>query len=98
MLRQISFNKPNYIIEYDSGPGKYDIQGLSQGPRLTIAIRNDTFDQKCNDNPGKRNIHVSVVVSNVNVRASGHATCQSKLYVQKYNLKFEHMAIRIPEQ
>ena len=43
------------------GPGSYDLNLMKTGPTITIAARDDTFDQKCNDNPGKndkiRNIH-----------------------------------------
>ena len=35
------------------GPGKYDVPAPKRGPAITIATRDDTFDQKCNSHPGK---------------------------------------------
>ena len=43
-------NESFYCIE---GPGAYNISSKkSIGPAITIAHRNNTFDQKCNNNPG----------------------------------------------
>ena len=41
------------VILIKLGPGKYDLHKMNSGPKITIARRDKTFDQKCNSNPGK---------------------------------------------
>ena len=44
-----------YMYMVYVGPGAYNVPSqYSFGPAYTIAVRNETFDQKCNANPGKQ--------------------------------------------
>ena len=50
-MKFIISNTHNYVKIL--GPGKYDLHKMNSGPKITIARRDKTFDQKCNSNPGK---------------------------------------------
>ena len=47
------------------GPGKYDLQKMNSGPKISIAKRDKTFDQKCNSNPGNLSRNITFMTVHV---------------------------------